>query len=85
MRDFFIGSFEKLVGVIVVLICLAVVIGGVLAMLSGQPGSLFGGLAILVGGAVYAILIGGMLYLFLGIYNNTKRTAEAVERLLENR
>jgi hypothetical protein len=27
------------------------------------------------------ILIAGSLYLALGIYNNTKRTAEAIERL----
>ena len=27
------------------------------------------------------VLMGGMVYLGLGIYNNTRRTAEAVERL----
>ena len=38
------------------------------------------GLLILVGGAVYTILTGGMLYLFLGIYQNTKKTAEALQQ-----
>ena len=31
--------------------------------------------------AIYLLLMGGMVYLGLGIYNNTRRTAEAVERL----
>ncbi|MFD2440119.1 hypothetical protein ACFSS8_08560 [Paracoccus kondratievae] len=34
-----------------------------------------------IAGTIYLILIGGMVYLGLGIYNNTKRTAEAIERL----
>ena len=38
-------------------------------------------LAILIGGSIYAILMGGMMYLFLGVYHNTKRTAEAIEEL----
>lgn len=78
MRDFFIGTFEKLIAVIVVLLILAVLVGGLGAMFTQ---SFLGGLGILIGGALYVIVVGGMLYLVLGVYHNTRRTAEAVERL----
>jgi len=81
MREFFIGSFEKLVGVIVVLLAVGTVIGALATMFSGQSGSFFAAIAVLIGGALYTIMVGGMLYLALGIYGNTKRTAEAVEKL----
>ncbi|AUQ52972.1 hypothetical protein [Phaeobacter inhibens] len=80
MGNFFISAFEKLVGVVVVLLLLAVVGGAVLATM--QPGGgILAALGVLVVGTLYVILIAGSLYLALGIYNNTKRTAEAVERL----
>lgn len=79
MRDFFINSFEKLVAVIIVLAMIAVVIGGLGAMFSGD--GFLAGLAILIGGTLYVIMLGGMLYLMLGVYHNTRRTADAVERL----
>ena len=75
MRDFFILALEKLIAVIVVLMMIAVVVFAFIAMSSPQGGAVQG-LAILVGGALYVVLMGGMLYLFLGIYHNTKRTAE---------
>lgn len=92
MRDFFINSFEILVGVIVVLLSLGVLIfAGITAFGGGAPGMMgpgtgmpngpLAGLAILVGGAIYVIFIGGLMYLGLGIYQNTKRTAAAVEKL----
>ncbi len=77
MRDFFIGWFEKLVAVIIVLMAIGVLIGAVGAI--SQQGIL-AGLAILVIGAVYVIFMGGALYLGLGIYQNTKRMADAMER-----
>ena len=80
MRDFFISSFEKLVSVIVILLMLGTVVGAVGASMTPDGGLLFG-VAVLIGGGLYTILVGGMLYLALGIYNNTKRTAEAVEQL----
>ena len=38
------------------------------------------GLLILVIGAIYILFVGGFMYLGLGIYHNTKRTAEALEK-----
>ena len=81
MGNFFISAFEKLVGVVVVLLLLAVVGGAVLATMQPGGGGILAAFAVLVVGTLYVILIAGSLYLALGIYNNTKRTAEAVERL----
>ena len=84
MRDFFIRSLEKLVGVVVVLLSLAVV-GGAIAVLvvepaPGQPSGALGALAVLVGGAIYVIFVGGFMYLGIGIYQNTKRMADVLEQ-----
>lgn len=81
MRDTLIGLFEKLVAALVVILLLGVIIGGIATMFS-PAGGFFQGLLILVAGALYVILIGGSMYLFLGIHDNTKRTAAAVEALL---
>ena len=77
MRDFFIEWFEKLVVVIIVIMAIGVAIGSVGAIF--QQGILIG-LVILIVGAVYVIFIGGALYLGLGIYQNTKRMADAMEQ-----
>lgn len=75
MRDFFILALEKLIAVVIVLMIIAVLVIGVMAM--GNPrGGILQGLAVLIGGGLYVVMMGGMLYLFLGIYHNTKRTAE---------
>jgi len=81
MGNFFISAFEKLVGVVVVLLLIGVAIGAIFALVEPMGGCLLPALLVLIGGSLYVILIGGSLYLALGIYNNTKRTAEAVERL----
>lgn len=87
MRDLFIKMFEVLVGVIVVLLGLVVLIAaGAATFGSGGmgpngPSGPLGGLLILIGGGIYVIFLGGAMYLGLGIYQNTKRTAEAIERL----
>ena len=94
MRDFFINSFEILVGVIVVVMSLGVLVfagmaafGGGTVMGMGGPGGPgvpsgpLMGLAILIGGGIYVIFIGGLMYIGLGIYQNTKRTAAAVEKM----
>jgi hypothetical protein len=84
MRDFFINSFEKLVGVIVILLCIGVVVGALAALFGAGgpngPSGLLGALFILIGGAIYIIFVGGLMYLGLGIYQNTKRMADLLER-----
>ena len=82
MRNFFINSLEKIIAVILVLASIAVLIGAMGAMFSGEPGAFFAGIGILIFGAVYVMVMGGMLYLFIGIHDNTKRTADAVERMV---
>lgn len=83
MRDFFINSFEKLVGILIIVMAIGVVIGALGTMFSGQGGGFFAGIAVLLIGAFYVVLTGGMMYLALGIYHNTMRTAEATERLAD--
>lgn len=79
MRQTFISLLDKLVILIVALILIGAFFAGIFAMFQG--GGFFAGIGIWIGGAVYAVLVGGMLFLFLGIHENTKRTAEAVEKL----
>ncbi|MEL6960154.1 MAG: hypothetical protein AAGL89_14505 [Pseudomonadota bacterium] len=82
MRDFFINSLEMIVNIVVILLIIGVVVATIATWMSPAyaGGGFLQGLLILVGGAVYTILTGGMLYLFLGIYQNTKKTAEALEQ-----
>ncbi|MFV0245436.1 MAG: hypothetical protein ACK5IB_10515 [Qingshengfaniella sp.] len=82
MRDLIIGSFEKLVGLIVVVMLLAVVLGAV-AMMFGSNGGFLPGLGFLVFGVVNIVLGAGIAYLVLGIHDNTRRTAEAMEKLAD--
>ena len=89
MRDFFIRSLESVVNVLVILGAIGVIIAALAAGFGGGSmgtnGEGFGGplafIAVLVGGFFYLTVFAGFIYLALGIYNNTKRTAEAVERL----
>lgn len=80
MREFFILWMERIVNVVIVLGAIAVVISGLVAMFSAQ-GGILQGLGVWIIGSIYLILMGGMIYLGLGIYNNTRRTADAVEKL----
>lgn len=84
MRDFFINSLEKIINVIVVLGCVGVVIGTIAVAFAPDGGGIGPALAVLIGGAIYVLLFGGFMYLGLGIYHNTKRTAEAIETLNAN-
>ena len=80
MRDFFILWMERIINVVVVIGAVVVLIAAVTVMFNAQGGFL-AGIGILVGGALYLILMAGMIYLGLGIYANTRRTADAVEEL----
>lgn len=82
MRDFFISSLEKIVTVIIVIMIVGVIVAGLGTMFNADGGFL-AGIGILIVGAIYVLMMGGMLYLALGVYDNTKRTAEAVERLAD--
>lgn len=88
MRDFFISSLEKLIGVIIVLMIIGVVIGFFGIAFGGgygKTGGFFAGLVFLIVGAVNVVLLGGFMYLGLGIYQNTLRTANAVEEMAAKR
>lgn len=83
MRDFFINAFEYLLHVIVVLMLLGV-IAGAGAILAGavpdQPSGPVPAVLVLVIGLLYVTFVAGLMYLGLGIYQNTRRMADALER-----
>jgi hypothetical protein len=88
MRHFFIRSFEILVGFFVILgilgvlaTALAVGTGSMTATNGDSISGVFAAIAILFGGLLYITFMAGFMYMGVGIYNNTKRTAEAVERM----
>ncbi|MGA0542059.1 hypothetical protein [Neotabrizicola sp. VNH66] len=78
MRHAIIRSFDVLVWLMAALLAIGGLVAGGMAMGQGQG---LAGLMIIVGGILYAIIFAGMLFLVVGIYENTKRTAEAVERM----
>lgn len=88
LRDFFINSLEMLVSVIVVVLILAVLGAAAAAAFGGGSmgesgvGGPLAAIGILIGGGLYIIIVGGFLYMGIGIYQNTRRCAEALEKLL---
>ncbi|MFQ1699426.1 hypothetical protein ACJ5NV_02410 [Loktanella agnita] len=89
MRDFFIRSLDLLIGLFVILAILGVLLAAFAATsggMSGPNGAPVGGgpiagLLVLVLGLLYVCFVAGFMYLGLGIYHNTRRTADAVERM----
>ena len=81
MRDFFIRWTERIINVVVVLGALLVLIAAI-SVVPNPQGGLMAAIGVLVIGSLYLIVMAGMVYLGLGIYANTRRTAEAVEELL---
>ncbi|UPH72343.1 hypothetical protein LGT41_0005880 [Abyssibius alkaniclasticus] len=79
MKDMIIKSLELLVWLMVILIVLGA-LGGGAAMMGNPMGGFLMGLGIMIGGVLYAIIFGGIMFLVIGIHDNTKRTAEALER-----
>lgn len=80
MRDFFINALESIIATMIVIGGVFIAIAGIAVMMA-PDGGVLPGLAVWVGGAVWLMLVGGLAYLGLGIYHNTRRTAEAVEAL----
>lgn len=78
MREFVIKSLDVLVWVVTGLIAIGGAIGGMVAIGQGEPG----GILIIFIALLYAVIFAGSFFLFKGIYENTKRTAEALEKLL---
>lgn len=81
MREFFIDWSEKLISVFVGLMVLLAVVAG-FGMMFAPQGGFLQGLLVLVGGLIYAVIMGGMLYLFFGIYRNTQQTNALLEQIL---
>ncbi|WP_322890309.1 MULTISPECIES: hypothetical protein [unclassified Yoonia] len=82
MRDFFIRSLDRLIGVFVVISMIVVVVVSLVSMAGGMAGGGFGaGLVMLVLGLLYVVFVAGFMYLGVGIYHNTRRSAEAMERM----
>ena len=80
MRNMIIKSLEVLVWLMMALILIASLLYGFQAMSNPMMGGAMMGIAIIVGGVLYSIIFGGMLFLFIGIYDNTKRMAEMMEK-----
>lgn len=80
MRDFFINSLDVMAGIIVVLLGVVTLI---LAALAFREDGLVFGLVMLGLGVLYTVMMGGIMYLFLGIYQNTKKTASLMEQMLD--
>ena len=88
MRDFFIRGFEAILSIVLVVMAIGIgVVAGLTAFGSatlsealppGTSGPVAGAI-ILVVGFVALLVYGGLLYLGLGIYHNTRRTAELLE------
>lgn len=81
MQRFFIDSLRAIVSVAVVLMGVGIVLAALSAAASPQGGPL-AAIAVLVGGFIYLVMVAGFIYLQMGIHDNTRRTAEAVEALL---
>ena len=80
MRDFFINSAERLLVLFAVLALLAVAVAGIGAMFHPYYGSLWRGLAILVGGGLYVVVMAGLMFVAFGIYRNTQETNVLLSR-----
>ncbi len=77
MRQTIINSLDIIIWILGGLIAVASVVNGIWMLALGQVT----GLALIVGGLLYAVAFMGMFFLVIGIHNNTKRTAEAIEKL----
>ncbi|MCO6384363.1 MAG: hypothetical protein JXQ91_08090 [Vannielia sp.] len=77
MRNTIIKIFEVLIWVIGAIYAIGGVVGGIVVLAQGEVV----GLGIIIGGLLGAVVIMAMFFIQIGTYNNTRRTAEAVEKL----
>ena len=77
MRETIIKIFEILIWIIGALYAIGGVIGGLFVLAQGE----IAGLGIIIGGLLGAVVIMALFFIQIGIYNNTRRTADAVEKL----
>jgi len=77
MRETIIKIFEILIWIIGALYAIGGVIGGIFVLAQGEVA----GLGIIIGGLLGAVVIMALFFIQIGIYNNTRRTADAVEKL----
>jgi hypothetical protein len=77
MRDFVIKSLDILIWVVGGLIAIGGIIVGMMALGQGQ----MQGILFIILAPIYAIIFCGMFLLAIGVYNNTRRTAEALEKM----
>lgn len=84
MRDFFIDSAERVLVWLTVLSLVTVAVVGIGAM--REPfGSVWQGVAILVGGGLYVLVMAGLMFVAFGIYRNTQETNDLLSRHLGRR
>ena len=77
MRDFVIKSLDVIVWIAAGLLAIGGVVLGLMALGQGQVA----GLAFVILGPLYAIIFAGWVFLSIGTYHNTRRAAEALEKL----
>lgn len=77
MRETIIKIFEILIWVIGALCAIGGLIGGIVILAQGEVV----GLAMIIGGILYAVIIMALFFMQIGIYYNTKRSADYLEQL----
>ena len=77
MRNTIIKIFDILIWVMGALMAIGGLVVGIFMLANGEVA----GLAAIIGGILYAVIIMALFFIQIGIYNHTLRTAEAVEKL----
>lgn len=85
MRDFFVRAYGIAINILVVVAMIFVVVVSFQALSGFVPGigrvGFVGGLLIFALGSAMVVLAAGTAYTLLAIAENTRRTADAVERM----
>ena len=67
-------------GIVVIIVALAALMGADCGM-GMMGGGMSAAFIMLVGGGLYIGFVAGVMYLGLGIYHDTRRTADATEKM----